>query len=112
MSTFVWNDERDPEASASRQRRRSSMQRKKAVTTAATTMMQPIALLAPALRRPPRPSRPSAARAEPSACRRVLRLAVVLVGSFILVVSLVDPLRGSDRFDVHPATQDNGVRHE
>jgi hypothetical protein len=39
-------------------------------------------------------------------------LAVVLVGSFILVVSLVDPLRGSDRFDVHPATQDNGVRHE
>jgi hypothetical protein len=90
------------------------------VSTAVATTMQSTGLLTPALRsrvagtrKQASPTKPAlAARTKPSACRRVLRLAVVLAGCFVLVVSLVDPLRGSDRFDLHPATQHQGARHE
>ena len=85
------------------------------MSTAAGTMMQPG--LTPAVQPAPGSKHflynPAlATRAEPSAFGQVLRFAIALVGCFVLVVSLVDPLRGSDRFDVTTATQDQWVRHE
>lgn len=50
--------------------------------------------------------------AKPSGTHRALRLVVALAGSLVLVVALVDPLRGNDGFDVQVKTQDQGVRHE
>ena len=61
---------------------------------------------------------PSGATATQTPCawrsgtRRILRILAVLVGSLVLIGSLVDPLRGSDQFDEHKATHDQGVRHE
>ena len=51
-------------------------------------------------------------RAWRSSTRRILRTIAVLAGSLVLIGSLVDPLRGSDQFDAHKATHDQGVRHE
>jgi hypothetical protein len=75
-------------------------------------MMHPTALFVLAA-----PSRSAAARKQrspsteshatlhkPSGARRALRIAAVLAGSFVLVVSLVDPLRGSDQSGAYNAT--------
>jgi hypothetical protein len=59
---------------------------------------------------PDKPARSS--WSKPSAFSRVLRSAMALGGCFALVVSLVDPLRGSDRLDVTSAMQATGARHE
>ena len=45
---------------------------------------------------------------KPSGACRALRIAAVLAGSFVLVVSLVDPLSGSDQLAAHNATQVQG----
>jgi hypothetical protein len=42
----------------------------------------------------------------------MLRIAAVMAGSLILVVSLVDPLRGSEQFGARAAAHEQGVRHE
>jgi hypothetical protein len=47
-----------------------------------------------------------------SGARRALRIAAALAGSFMLVVSLVDPLRGSDQLAAYDATQGQGAGHE
>jgi hypothetical protein len=82
--------------------------------------MHPTALVALAA-----PSRSAAARMQrspsteshatvnkPSGARRALRMAAVLAGSFVLVISLVDPLRGSDQSGAYDATQEQGARNE
>ncbi len=81
--------------------------------------MSSTALLAPAARSRPAAGRKPASDATlmsaPDARHRgaklAWRLAAALAGSLILVVALVDPLLGSDRYDVHPEMQDRGVSH-
>lgn len=69
------------------------------MSTAASTM-SPIARLAPA------------SRSKPSGGRRALRVAAALVGSLVLIVSLVDPRHGSGLHYVHSETLEAGARHE
>jgi hypothetical protein len=65
--------------------------------------MSPKAHLAPAGQNP---------AARTSGGRRVLHIAAALAGSLILVVSLVDPRRGSDQHHAQSETREAGARHE
>jgi hypothetical protein len=47
-----------------------------------------------------------------SGALRALRMVTALAASLVLVVSLVDPLSGSERLPMQGATQEQGVRHE
>ena len=47
-------------------------------------------------------------RKKPSSGMRTLRIATALAASLVLVVSLVDPLRGSERLGAQDATQEQG----
>lgn len=53
-----------------------------------------------------------APRDKQSCVPRMLRIIAALAATLVLIVSLVDPLRGSDRLDATDATYDQGVRHE
>lgn len=82
--------------------------------------MHPTALVAlaahkhsTAARKQPSPSkRTSVTRNKPSGSLRALRMVTVLAASLVLVVSLVDPLSGSERLVTQDATQEQGARHE
>ena len=65
---------------------------------------------------PRRPAGPAAAvprpvRGKPSRARTILQVVAALAGSLVLVLSLVDPLRGSEPFEAHAAAFEQGVRH-
>lgn len=67
--------------------------------TGASTI-PPIARLAPA------------SRSKRSGGRTALRIAAALAGSFLLVVSLVDPRHGSGLHYANNETLETGARHE
>ena len=48
----------------------------------------------------------------PSGSRLAWRMAAALAGSLVLVVALVDPLRGSEGYDIRAERQGQGARHE
>lgn len=65
---------------------------------------------------PRRPAGPAAAgprtiRGKSSRARSVLRVVAALAGSLLLVLSLVDPLRGSEPVESHAAAVEQGARH-
>jgi hypothetical protein len=74
------------------------------MSTGASTMPS-IARLVPTGHNP-------AARSKPSGGRQVLRIAAALAGSLFLIVSLVDPQRGSGLHYVHSETLEPGASHE
>jgi hypothetical protein len=49
--------------------------------------------------------------AKPSSTRLALRVAAALAGSLILIIALVDPLRGNHRLEADTAAHHQGVRH-
>jgi len=80
--------------------------------------MQPTVILtlaahgvAKSARKPASPPPPRAVRRKLTGPRTALRVLAALAGSLVLVLSLVDPLRGSERFEAPAASFEQGVRH-
>ena len=81
--------------------------------------MHPTALVAlaahkrsTAARKPSISEKASVVGNKRSGALRALRMVTALAASLVLVVSLVDPLSGSERLVTQDATQEQGARHE